>query len=341
MSIFDLIIVQPIFNLVMALYTIIPGHDFGIALIIFTIIIRIVMWPLVVKQLHQVKAMRKLQPELKQLKKKAKGNKQLEGVMSLELYKKHNVNPFRSIFILLIQLPIFIGLYHVIQIFTVHRDELGKFTYSFLENWEPIRYLIANPDSFNEMFLGFIDLTQHAIGGSGATGPFLFIIAISAGILQYISTKQTMPQSTSSKGLRQIMSEAAEGKEADQAEMNAVVMQKMVKFIPIFMVFVMINLPGALALYYAVSTCVAVGQQYILLRHDKDEMEEIADSPDFEPAKKRAKKAKTAQVVDSKPKAKTTKTAKTTKKSVPKKKDKSDDGIIRITAKPNKKKGGR
>lgn len=320
----------------MALYTVIPGKDFGVAVIIFTIIIRLVMWPLVVKQLHQVKAMRKLQPELKKLKKQAKGNKQVEGMMMLELYKKHNVNPFRSIFILIIQLPIFIGLYHVIQIFTGHRDELGKFTYSFLESWQPIRFLIENPDSFNEMFLGFIDLTKHAIGGGPVTGTFLFIIAIIAGVLQYISTKQTMPQQAGSKGLRQIMSEAAEGKEADQAEMNAVVMQKMAKFIPIFMVFVMINLPGALALYYAVSTFVAVGQQHLLLRHDEEDLEEIADDPDYNPASKRAKQAKTAQVVATKPKSKTK-----SKATKPAKNSSNDDGVIRITAKPSKKKGGK
>ena len=86
MNLFDLIIVQPIFNLLMALYSIIPGGDFGVAVILFTVIVRLVMWPLVVKQLHQVKAMRKMQPELKAIKKKAKGNRQLEGMMMMELY---------------------------------------------------------------------------------------------------------------------------------------------------------------------------------------------------------------------------------------------------------------
>jgi len=63
-NIFELLIVQPIFNLLMGLYAVIPGGDFGIALIIFTIIVRFALWPLVVSQLHQVKAMRKLQPDL-------------------------------------------------------------------------------------------------------------------------------------------------------------------------------------------------------------------------------------------------------------------------------------
>jgi YidC/Oxa1 family membrane protein insertase len=120
-NIFDILIVQPIFNLLIGLYSLIPGGDFGISLIIFTILVRFALFPLVKRQLHQTQAMKKLQPELAKIKKAAKGNKQVEGVQMLELYKKHGVSPFRSIGILLIQLPIFIALYHVIQIFTLHR----------------------------------------------------------------------------------------------------------------------------------------------------------------------------------------------------------------------------
>ena len=75
-SFFTTFIEQPIFNLLVLIYAIIPGHNFGLAIIIFTIIIRLLLWPLVKKQLHQAKAMRKLQPELKRLKQEAKGNKQ-------------------------------------------------------------------------------------------------------------------------------------------------------------------------------------------------------------------------------------------------------------------------
>ena len=108
MNLFDLIVVQPIFNLLMALYSIVPGGDFGVAVIIFTILIRIIMWPLISKQLHQVKIMRKIQPELDRIKKQAKGNRQMQGMMMLEVYKKYNISPFRSIGLTLIQLPIFL-----------------------------------------------------------------------------------------------------------------------------------------------------------------------------------------------------------------------------------------
>lgn len=300
MNIFDLLIVQPIFNLLISLYSIIPGSDFGVAVIIFTILVRFALYPLLKRQLHQTKLMRKLQPELKRIKKATKGNRQLESVQMLELYKKHGVSPFRSILILLIQLPIFIGLYSVIQIFTIHRDEIAKFTYDFLENIPAIDQLIKAPDQFNEKLLGIVDLTKPAIGSHGVD-IVLILLAVVAAYTQYLMSKQTMPQSDSKKGLRQIMSEAAEGKQADQSEMNAVVMGKMMKFLPIFMFFIMVSIPGAIALYYGVSNIVAVLQQTYLLRQDSDEMDEIADevkpaAPKKATTKAREKAAKEATV---------------------------------------------
>src|SRR5688572_6262206 len=111
MNLFDIILVQPIFNVLIGIYGLIPGHDFGLALIIFTILIRLIMWPLVKKQLHQTKVMRQLQPELAVVRKKAKGNKQLEAKMMMELYRERGVNPYGSIGVLLVQLPIFIALF--------------------------------------------------------------------------------------------------------------------------------------------------------------------------------------------------------------------------------------
>lgn len=290
MNIFDILIVQPIFNLLIGLYSIIPGGDFGVSLIIFTVIVRFVMYPLVKKQLHQTRVMRKLQPQLVKIKKQAKGNKQLEGMQMLELYKKHGVSPFRSIGILLVQLPIFLALYNVIQIFTSYRDQIAKFTYDFLEGIGPIKQLIENPSAFNEKLFGLVDLTKAAVS-QNHVDIFLIILAVVAAVTQYVMSKQTMPQTESKKRLRDIMSEAAEGKQADQSEMSAVVMGKMVKILPIFMFFIMISVPGALALYYAVSNIVAVMQQSYLLKQDEEELEEIAD----EPKKKQSAKKATAK----------------------------------------------
>lgn len=311
MNIFDLVVVQPIFNLLIGLYSIIPGGDFGVSLIIFTVLVRFALFPLVKRQLHQSQAMKKIQPELARIKKQAKGNKQVEGMMMMELYKTNGINPFRSIGILLIQLPIFIALYHVIQIFTQHRDQIAKYTYGFMENIGPIKHLIEHPDQFNEKLLGFLDLTKVAVSSHGIDF-FLLALAIIAAVTQYIMSKQTMPHTESKKRLRDIMAEAAEGKQADQSEMNAVVMQKMMKFLPFMMFFIMVGLPGALALYYTVSNLVAVAQQSHLLKQDEEELEELADQPAVHKkatAKARAKVAKEASVA--KPKITRIKTSST------------------------------
>lgn len=291
MNIFDILVVQPIFNLLTGLYSIIPGGDFGVSIIIFTVLVRFALYPLVKKQLHQTQAMKKLQPQLAQIKKQAKGNKQLESMQMLELYKKNGVNPFRSIGILLIQLPIFIALYSVIQIFTTHREQIAKFSYGFMENLAPVKELIQHPGQFNETFLGFVDLTKAAFA-NGNIDIFLVLLAVVAAYTQYIMGKQTMPHEESKKGLREIMAEAAEGKQADQAEMNAVVMTKMMKVMPFFMFFIMISLPGALALYYATSNIVGAIQQAILLKKDEEELEDIADEAPAPAHKKATAKAR-------------------------------------------------
>lgn len=288
---FETLIVQPIFNALMLLYSIIPGGDFGIAIILFTIIIRFVLYPLVRSQLHQTKLMRKMQPELAKIKKAANGNKQVEAMQQMELYKKFGIKPFRSILILLIQLPIFIALYQVIQIVTLHRDQVAHFMYAPVQNVPAIKAVIENPDNFNHTMLGFIDLTKTAFG-NGIDIALLALALISA-LTQYIMSKQTMPTNKSPKKFRQIMAEAAAGKEADASEMTNAMTSGMLKFMPIMMFFIMVGLPGALALYYTASNLVAVAQQHYLLNKDTAEMDHLADEViEAENTKTSKKKAK-------------------------------------------------
>ncbi len=319
MNLFDTVVVQPIFNLLVLIYSVVPFADFGIALIIVTVIIRFLMWPLVKRQLHQTKVMRKIQPELARIKKKSKGNRQLEGMQMLELYKKHGVKPFRSIAILLIQLPIFIALYRVIQIFTLHRDEIAKWTYDVIEGIPRIAAIIKDPSQFNEKLLGFIDLTQHAISAEGIS-TILILLALVASFTQYTVSKQTMPTTGSNKRIRDILTEAGEGKQPDQSEMNAAMMRKMVKFMPIMMFFIMINLPGALALYFTISNLVAAAQQHYILKKDEHELEEIASQP----VKQRKSTPKKATIVRNTP-------------SKSRDKMKSETTVTRIVAKDTKK----
>ena len=180
----------------MAIYAIIPGGDFGISLVIFTVIIRFILWPLAKKQLHQAKAMRKMQPELKKLKDKYKNNPQAQGLAMMDLYKKHNISPFGSIGVLLIQLPILIAIYRVVQIFAMHREDLAKYTYGFMENIGSVKELVNDPSHFNQNFLGIIDLTQHAVSNNGIVWG-LVILAALAAVMQYLLSKQTSPSTES------------------------------------------------------------------------------------------------------------------------------------------------
>lgn len=288
MNLFDVIIVQPILNLLMAIYAIIPGGDFGISVVIFTIVIRFALWPLAKKQLHQAKAMRKMQPELKKIKEKYKNNSQAQGLAMMDLYKKHNISPFGSIGVLLIQLPILIAIYRVVQIFAIHREDLGRYTYSFMENLPAVKELISDPAHFNQNFLGLVDLTQHAVSSDGVVIG-LVIIALIASLMQYFLSKQMSPSTDSGKRLRDILAEASQGKEADQSEMNAIMMRKMTKFMPIFLFFIMISLPGAIALYIATGNIVAYFQNTTILEKDEDEMMAISGEKAKSPAQKTAK----------------------------------------------------
>ncbi|WP_408912810.1 YidC/Oxa1 family membrane protein insertase [Candidatus Nanosynbacter lyticus] len=300
MSFFDEFIVRPILNLLMAIYSLIP--DFGISIIIFTILVRLLLWPLIKKQLHQAKAMRKMQPELAKIKKQYAKNPQMRNLAMMELYKKHNISAFGSIGVLIIQLPILIAMYRVVQIFVSSRTDLGKYVYDFVKNLPVANNLVNNPDQFNQNFLGIIDLTQHAVSKDGVIIGLLVLAGVAA-YLQYLTSKQLSPQSDSKRKLRDILAEAGGGKEADQSEVNAIMTRKMMKFMPLMMFMVTIYLPAALALYLATASAVGYLQNHIILKQDSLEMEEVADKKTASQkyiasakTKKRAKRATEARI---------------------------------------------
>ena len=300
MSFFDEFIVRPIFNLLMAIYSLIP--DFGVSIIIFTILVRLLLWPLIKKQLHQAKAMRKMQPELAKIKKQYAKNPQMRNLAMMELYKKHNVSMFGSLGIMIIQLPILIAMYRVVQIFVSNRSDLGKYVYDFVKNLPVANNLVNNPDQFNQNFLGIIDLTQHAISKNGVIIGLLVLAGVAA-YLQYLTSKQLSPQSDNTRKLRDVLAEAGDGKEADQSEVNAIMTRKMMKFMPVMMFFVIVYLPAALALYLATASAVGYLQNFIILRQDSLEMQAIANektttrkSAASVKTKRRAKRATEARI---------------------------------------------
>jgi YidC/Oxa1 family membrane protein insertase len=254
--------------LLVLIYALIPGHNFGLAIIIFTIIVRLLMWPLVKKQLNHAKALRELQPELKKIKAGSKGDRQKESRLTMELYKEKEINPFASLGIVLVQLPILIGLYIGLKKVIDHPEQILDFSYPALHNLSWMKELEKNIHQFDNTLFGVVDLTRKAIGP--LYWPAL-LIAVASGFMQYFQSKQLMPQSKESRSLRQILREANSGKSADQQEVNAAVTRGTIFLIPAMVTLFAIQLPAALPLYWLTSSTVAFWQQSIILKEDAEE----------------------------------------------------------------------
>jgi YidC/Oxa1 family membrane protein insertase len=285
---FQTLIVQPIFNLLVLIYALLPGHNFGLALIIFTIVVRLLMWPLIKKQLHHAKAMRKLQPELRRIKKEAKGDKQKESQMVMELYKEREVSPFGSLGVLAIQLVILLGLYSGLQRVVKDPRAVIEHSYPFLQDFSWLKHLAENIGQFDATLLGFVDLTKAAIPSGGGIYWPAMILVLGSAVTQYFQSAQLMPSDKDGRSLRQILKDAGSGKQSDQSEVNAAVGRSTRYFIPLMIFVFTINLPSALGLYWFVGGLVAYLQQARILRQDEEELEDIADKPVKVTAKKMA-----------------------------------------------------
>lgn len=276
---FNTFIVQPIFNLLVFIYAILPGHNFGLALILFTIVIRLLLWPLVKKQLHQTKAMRKLQPEITKIKKATKGNRQKESMMLMELYKERGINPLGTFPTLIVQLIVLIGLYSGLQKVIHDPHSLISFAYPALQdNLGWLSKLSDNIKLFDNTLFGIIDLNRAAIGPQGFyLGAFLLVAG--SAFAQFFQAKQLMPVAKDKRSLRAILKDAGAGKSADQSEVNAAVSQKTIYILPVVVFLFTVNLPAALSLYWLAGGIVAFIQQSIVLNKDETEMETMADKP--------------------------------------------------------------
>ncbi len=293
----DIIIVRPITNILFIVYNYVG--DFGLAIIIFTIIVKLCMWPLVKKQFHQTKLMRKLQPELTKIKKNCNGNRQLESLQTMDLYKRYNVKPFRSVITLFIQLPIFIALFTAIRVMVQPRldDNLSIRAYQPISSMEKIDEVIKlqepylsdlqNDDipaeektnyDFHPQLFGLIDLDVKP-GFFSVSAIVILCIALAAALVQYINTKQQNPtgKSEKRKRFRDLVKEASNGKEVDQSDMNVMMTGSMSKMMPIMMLMIMINLQGALVLYYFLSNFITVIQQKIIFAKSQEDMEIATD----------------------------------------------------------------
>lgn len=273
---FETLIVQPLFNLLVLIYALLPGHNFGLALIVFTIVIRILMWPLLKKQLHHARAIRKLQPELKKIKLATKGDKQKESQMVMELYKERQISPFGSLGLIIIQFIILIGLYSGLRKVVDNPEAIKDLTYGWIANLSWMKELYTDFSKFDETLFGFVDLARPAIGPAGFY-LFGFLLVIGSAVVQFFQSSQLMPKDKEARSLRSILKEAGTGKQAEQGEINAAIGQNTRYIIPFMILFFTVSLPSALNLYWLTGGLVALWQQSRILNQDEEELEKIAD----------------------------------------------------------------
>lgn len=248
---FTTIFVEPLFNILFLFYGLLPGHDFGVAVILLTILVRILLWPLVNKQLHSQRAMQKLAPEVARVRAEAGGDRQKETQALMELYKEKGTSPFAPIVPLLIQLPIFFALYIVFRD-SVHPEMIKDLTYPFVEAIPAVQQAIVNPSSFSATLFGLIDLTKPNV-----------ILALGAALAQFYQAKMMQPKNRPT----------GTGMEADITKM----MSGMIYIFPVITFVIGMTLPSALALFWMVTSLVAAFQQHLVLRKDAEELEEAAD----------------------------------------------------------------
>ena len=302
-NLIDMILVRPIVNILFVIFNLV--HDFGLAIVIFTIIVKLCMWPLTKKQLNQTKLMRKLQPELTQIKKNCKGNKQMESLQTMDLYKRYNVKPFASILTLLIQLPIFIAIFSAIRVIAtpMPTDNLANRAYEIvayegseiksLEEKQEV-YLADLADNekaaeekvaydFHPELFGVIQLDVRAsdvlMGRFSWSALFILACAIAASVIQYWATKQQMPsgKSEKKKKFRDLIREAKEGRELDESDISSMTTGQMSVMMPVMMFIIMFNLNGALAFYYFLSNIITIAQQRLILSRVDKEIDDMTD----------------------------------------------------------------
>lgn len=224
---FQTLITQPFYNLLVFVTNIFHGHV-AWAVIVLTILVKIILFPLAKKAYKAQIAQKKLAPELEKIRKEFP-DKQVQAQKTMELYKQTGSNPFSGCLPILIQLPIIIGIYQVF--------------FKGIEAQLPLLYSgMSAPMQVIYQFLG-MNLQVKSI-----------ILAVLAGLTQYIQIHLSPAMKQSGP--------------VDQSDNQAVMMASMnssMKYtMPIVMVVIGMTLPGALALYFVVTNIVTIIQEYIM-----------------------------------------------------------------------------
>ena len=266
---FTTLIVQPIFNVLSAIYALIPGHDFGVAIILFTILARIALYPMLKKQLKNTKAMRELQPELKKIKEASKGNKQQESIMMMELYKEKEIKPLSQIGLMVLQIIVFLALFSGLNKVVNNPQEIVDFSYPVVQNTSWIKEVSTDISKFDFSFMGSVDLKRAAVESGKSLYIPALLLTIGSALIQFLQIKQTMPQDKNARKLKDILRDANTGKQADSSEINAAMTRNMMYFMPALIFVLTIGFPAALSLYWFVGGLIAYTQQKRLLEQDE------------------------------------------------------------------------
>lgn len=242
--IFNDLLYYPLFNLMVFFYNIIPGNDIGIAIIMLTLLVRFVLYPINTKAIKSQKQLQEIQPKMKKVQAKYKNDKEKQAKALMELYQKHKINPMSGCFPILMQFPILIALYWVFL--NGFKDESLSIIYPF----------ISNPGHIDPMFIGFVNLSETNI-----------VLAFIAGILQYFQTKMIMGNKKEEKDKEKEEKEKTpEEKTQDFAQSMS---KQMIYFMPVLTFVFAMSFPSGLALYWAVTTLFAIVQQYIIIKKTK------------------------------------------------------------------------
>lgn len=223
---------NPIYNLLVALVALVPSSDVGIAIIILTIIIRLILLPFSLSAARTQRAMKMLEPKLKELKEIHKGDKEKEAVETLALYREAKVNPFGSILIAFIQIPILLALYWV---FTY--EPFPALNLARLYAFTPL------PHTVSLEFLGIVSVASKSL-----------VLAILAGLTQLLQAHMTLtgtmkPSDTGTQG-----------------DFQKVIGMQLKYVFPFLIAIISYTTSGAVALYFITTNLVGSLQEWYVGR---------------------------------------------------------------------------
>lgn len=232
---FTIIFYQPLLNLLIFLYNVVPGQDVGVSIILVTVIIRLILYPFSAKAIKAQKLLQEMQPKIEEMKKLYKDQKEKQAQEMMKIYKEHKINPFSSCLPLLIQFPFLIAVYQVFN--TGLSNGSLDLLYPF----------IANPGHINTIAFGFLDLGKANI-----------LLAIAAGAAQFWQAKMMLAKRPSIKN-----------KDSKDEDMAAIMSKQMVYMMPVMTVVIGAGLPSGLVLYWLVITVITALQQILVLKFSK------------------------------------------------------------------------